>query len=151
MPFFDTQNFGTVDYKTDSVVEFPSGLPGFEECRLFVALTFPDTHPLVFLQSLEDGGLCFITLPVLSIDQQYRLETCEDELKKLGLPAERQPRIGEDVACLAVLTLQESGPTANLLAPIVINVRNLQAVQVIVAEAGYSHQHALSPRGAVQC
>jgi len=132
-------------------VEFPEGLPGFEERRQFVALTLPHTQPLVFLQSLDDAALCFITLPVLSIDRQYRLEIREEDLKIVGLSPKRQPRIGEDVACMAVLTVQESGPTANLLAPIVINIKNLKAVQAIAPDSGYSHQHPLSPAGAMVC
>jgi len=151
MPYFETQNFGTVDYEGNSILEFPQGLPGFEERRRFVALTFPDTKPLVFLQSLEDRNLCFITLPVLTIDRQYRLEVGEEDLARLDLAPERQPRIGEQVACLAVVTLQETGPTANLLAPIVINLGNLKAVQAIAPDSGYSHQHALTPVEALSC
>jgi flagellar assembly factor FliW len=151
MPSFDTQSFGTVEYEGNSTVEFPQGLPGFEERRRFVALTFPDSKPLVFLQSLEDRSLCFVTLPVLSIDQHYRLEVCEEDLARLGLSPEQQPQIGKDVACISVLTLHESGPTANLLAPIVINLGNLKAVQAIAPESGYSHQHALLPAEVLTC
>jgi flagellar assembly factor FliW len=151
MPSFDTQNFGTVDYERHSTLEFPDGLPGFDERRRFIALTFPHAQPLVLLQSLEDRNLCFITLPVLTIDPQYRLDVCEEDLIRLELPPERQPRIGEEVACLSVLTLQEGGPTANLLAPIVINIGNLKAVQAIAPDSGYSHQHVLSPVEALSC
>jgi flagellar assembly factor FliW len=108
MPFLETQNFGTAQYEESRTVDFPNGLPGFEERRQFVALTLPDWEP--FLQSLEDRSLCFITVPVRSIDQQYLLELSEEELTRLGLPPEQQPRIGEEVACLAVLTWPESGP-----------------------------------------
>jgi flagellar assembly factor FliW len=151
MPSLDTQNFGTIDYDGNSTVEFPHGLPGFEERTRFVALTLPGSKPLVFLQSLEERSLCFVTLPALSIDQDYRLEVCDEDLALLGLAPERQPRIGEEVACLAVLTFSESGPTANLLAPIVINLRSLKAVQAIAPECGYSHQHALLPAEALTC
>jgi flagellar assembly factor FliW len=151
MPFLETQNFDTIEYRENSTVDFPYGLPGFEERSRFVALTFPDSEPLVFLQSLDDGRLCFVTLPVLSIDRHYRLELGEEDLARLGLAPEQQPRIGQEVACLAVLTLQESGPTANLLAPIVINIGNLKAVQAIMPESGYSHQHVLPPAEAMTC
>jgi flagellar assembly factor FliW len=151
MPSFNTKSFGSISYQADAIVEFPAGLPGFEDRRKFVAVTLPHTEPLVFLQSLEDPGLCFITLPVLSIDRQYRLEVREEDLQTMGLSPKRQPRIGEDVACMAVLTLQESGPTANLLAPVVINIKNLKAVQAIAPDSGYSHQHPLSPIEAMAC
>ena len=149
MPFVKTQNFGAIEYEENSTIDFPNGLPGFEERRRFAALTFADSEPAVFLQSLEDQSLCFVTLPVLAIDRQYRLDVSEEDLALLELEREQQPRIGEEVACLAVLTLQESGPTANLLAPIVINLVNLKAVQAIAPESSYSHQHVLMPAEAL--
>jgi len=151
MPLFQTQNFGAIRYEANSTIFFPNGLPGFEERTRFVALAFADSQPLVFLQSLEDQSLCFVTLPVLAIDEHYRLELSGEDLAGLELAPEQQPRIGEEVACLAVLTLQEGGPTANLLAPIVINLANLKALQGIVPESGYSHQHALMPAEALTC
>jgi flagellar assembly factor FliW len=50
-----------------------------------------------------------------------------------------------------VLSIREGGPTANLLAPLVINMRNLKAVQAVAAESGYSHQHVLLPEEAPVC
>lgn len=151
MPLFDTKNFGTIAYEQNSIIEFPNGLPGFDERRQFVALTYPHTEPLVFLQSLENAGLCFVTLPARSIDQQYRLEIGEEDLNTIGLPRQYRPLIADDVACLAILTFQESGPTANLLAPVVINTRNLKAVQAIAPESSYSHQHPLPVAEAMAC
>jgi flagellar assembly factor FliW len=151
MPLLNTKNFGTITYEPDSIIEFPIGLPGFDARRQFAALTYPHTEPLVFLQSLEDAGLCFVTLPARSIDQQYRLEVSEEDLKTIGLNPKRQPLIGEDVACLAILTFQESGATANLLAPVVINTKNLKAVQAISPELSYSHEYRLPVAEAVSC
>ena len=141
MPFINTKNLGRISYEPKSAIEFPLGLPGFEDRRQFLAITFPHTNPLVFLQSVEDPDLCFITAPVRSIDPGYRLAVHEEDLASLGLDVSRQPAIGADVLCLAVVSVRESGPTANLLAPIVVNIANLKAVQAIAAESGYSHQH----------
>jgi flagellar assembly factor FliW len=143
MPFFETKNLGRITYEAGAAIEFPCGLPGFENRRKFLIVRFPHTDPLLFLQSLEDPSLCFVTLPTRSVEPQYRLKVCEDDLRSLGLPASRQPRIGEDVLCLAVLTLREKGPTANLLAPVLVNVRDMKAVQAVAPESGYSHQHIL--------
>jgi len=143
MPSLKTKYFGTITSTSGAVMEFPLGLPGFDQRREFVAIHKPDTAPLVFLQSLDDPDLCFVTLPVLTVDAQYRLRMCADDLRLLGFPAEHQPRIGGDVLCLTVVSVQEHGPTANLLAPIVVNLSNLRGVQALAAEPGYSHQHAL--------
>src|SRR6266700_1940927 len=114
MPVAQTNNFGSISYDPGSVIEFPCGLPGFEERIRFVALSFEDTAPLVFLQSLEIPGLCFITMPVLAVEPKYRLEVNDEDLELLELPRTLQPRIGTEVLCLTVLSLGERAPTANL-------------------------------------
>jgi flagellar assembly factor FliW len=151
MPSFETKNFGTISFEDSSAIQFPWGLPGFEERRRFLALNFEDTKPLVFLQSLEDAGLCFITMPVLAVDPQYRLGMSEEDLVRLELPRRYQPQIGRDVVCLTILALQENGPTANLLAPIVMNIGNFKAIQAILPDSDYSHEHRLSPQETAVC
>ena len=151
MPTFETKNFGQVSYQTESAVEFPQGLPGFEEQRRFLVLQYENTKPLVFLQSLADGGLCFITLPVRSIDPDYHLHINDEDLAELGFGPGYRPEIGRDVVCLVVVSLQESGPTANLLAPVVIHAQTFRAVQAIAPESGYSHQHPLVPLETAVC
>jgi len=152
MPFLNSKNLGAITWDRASEVEFPCGLPGFEDRHRFVAVHFTHTDPVMFLQSVDDTALCFITLPVRAVQFDYRLVVSEEDLELVGLPKDRQPRIGEDVNCLAVLSLGEAGGTANLLAPVIINLKNLKAVQAVAQEGGYSHQHPL-PSGemAVAC
>lgn len=143
MPSFDTKNFGVIPYEPESIVEFPNGLPGFEERRSFIAMQFPDSEPLIFLQSVEDPALCFLTMPVLAIDSKYQLIVCDEDLERIGLARGRQPRIGDDVLCVVILSIRESGPTANLLAPVIVNLKNRLAVQAVAPDSNYSHQHVL--------
>jgi flagellar assembly factor FliW len=145
MPVLETKHFGKLSYEADSELEFPLGLPGFDDCKRFVAVHFLENDPLIYLQSLEDPALCFITMPILAVDPQYRLKVSGEDLGQLGLSSTRQPRIGDDVLCLSVLSIRETGPTANLLAPIVVNLRNRKAVQAVAPESDYSHQFALMP------
>jgi flagellar assembly factor FliW len=151
MPVQETTNFGTIRFAPESVFEFPLGLPGFEERRLFVPVQNPQTAPILFLQSLEEPSLCFTTIPVLVVDPQYHLRVMEPDLEVLGWQADRQPRIGDDVLCLVVLSFREGGPTANLLAPVVVNLNNHRAVQAVAAESDYSLQHVLLPSEAPVC
>jgi len=146
-----TKNFGTINYQPDSELEFPRGLPGFDSRKRFVAVRFVESDPLVYLQSLDDPGLCFITMPVLAVDPRYRLKVNNEDLGEIGLPGVRQPKIGEDVFCLTVLSMREAGPTANLLAPIVINLKTRRAIQAIAPEGDYSHQFELMPEESAVC
>lgn len=151
MPSFDTKYFGSVAFESQDMIEFPRGLPGFEGRRRFLAIRQEQTAPLVFLQSLEDPELCFITAPVLAVDPRFRLKLSEEDRAAAGLASVRRPRIGKDVWALGVISVRESGPTVNLLAPLVINLRSLRAVQAVMRDSAYSHRHALPEPAEAVC
>jgi flagellar assembly factor FliW len=146
----ETRHFGVIQYREDSVLDFPEGLPGFEDQRRFVLLERPDTRPLVFMQSLAAAGLCFIAVPVRVAKSDYELHMPPEELASLDIHTGRQPEIGKEVLCLALISLQEDRPpTVNLLSPLVINIRTRRGIQTIQADSDYSHQHPLSPQEGV--
>jgi flagellar assembly factor FliW len=105
----------------------------------------PENDPLIFLQSLDDQSLCFITIPILAVDAQYQLRMSNEDLEVIGLNPAHQPRIGDDVLCLGVLSIKETGPTANLLAPLVVHQRTHKGVQAIAPESDYPHDFLLLP------
>jgi len=135
-----------MDYDESAVIEFPHGLPGFENRKRFLALEQSQQKPLVFLQNLEDPGLCFVALPVGAVDPHYELQMTDADRQLAGFESGRDIRLGEEAIGLAILTITETGVTANLLAPIVINLQNRKAVQAIAPEMRYSHQTPVHPR-----
>jgi flagellar assembly factor FliW len=149
----ETRHFGVIQFNDESVFDFLEGLPGFEDERQFVLLEQPGARPLVFLQSLSTAGLCFITVPVKVAKSDYELSLPPEELASLDLDPGRQPEIGSDVLCLAIVSLQENRPpTVNLLSPVVINIRARRGIQAIQADSIYSHRHPLLPQeGAGPC
>jgi flagellar assembly factor FliW len=148
MPELLTKYFGSIQYREEDVVEFPSGLPGFEEESQFLVMEPPASAPLAFLQSVRLPGVCFLALPIQGIDSDYKLEITREDLESLGLPTTRQPRIGDEIGCFAVIVVAENGPvTANLLAPVIVNLENRRGVQAIRIDSIYSHQHLLTEAG----
>ena len=144
MEEFNTEHFGILRYDAGQIIHFPAGLPAFDNERGFLPIEDPSKAPVVFLQSLSQPGLVFITLPVLAIDPTYQLMMAEDDIEALDLPVADQPKIGAEVLCLAIVTIFEDyPPTANLMAPIVVNLATKNALQAIQTESGYSHQHLL--------
>jgi flagellar assembly factor FliW len=153
MPSFPSAYFGELEYDPDSVFEFPSGIPGFETHTRFVLVEQASSHPLVFVQSLVGPELCFIALPVLAVDPKYRLELTEDDLASLQLPGTGQPLIGQDVACLALVTVTENAdPTANLRSPLLLNLSKRVGRQIIHQDPAYSFRQPIQSREEVaQC
>jgi|SRR5205823_5606320 len=139
-----TKYFGMVSCEPGDLFQFPSGLPAFEEEKSFVPIDLPGKEPLLFLQSVCRPDLCFLCFPILVVDAAYRLSVPAEDLQLLDLPTARQPRIGSEVLVLALLSLKENqSASANLMAPVVINLRNRRAVQAIRGDAAYSPEHPI--------
>lgn len=149
----ETKYLGMVECDENSIVYFPQGLPGFDELRHFVCLEQPEFRPLVYLQSVENPQICFLTLPVRAIDTAYRLEVGRSEETVLGL--EGQPvTSGTNLIGLAILTTStDQDPTANLLSPVVINVASRIGMQIVQAQSQYDWRHPLTatPEAEVAC
>jgi flagellar assembly factor FliW len=153
MPRLISKYFGELDYGAEAVFEFPWGIPGFEERKAYICVDQPQNHPLIFMQSLDDPKLCFITVPVFVADPEYRLRLTPEDLTAIDLPHDRPPRIGEEVLCLSLLAVSDGAdPTVNLAAPIVLNLQTRQGIQAIQTDSDYSYRHPLLPRGdLLQC
>ena len=142
MPQLQTKYVGTMAYDESSAFDFPSGLPGFRQEKAFVFIEMPEYAPLVFLQSLSQPALCFLALPVLSVNPDYRLAVSAEDRASLELDPGRDPEPGDGILALALVSLHEGLlPTANLMAPIVVNVQQRRALQAIRVDRVYSHQH----------
>jgi flagellar assembly factor FliW len=139
MPTVVSERFGSLEYQDGATLRFPAGLPGFGDRRHFVLVEQTGLTPLVFLQSLESPGLCFLALPVQVVDASYDANVGLDDLEILAIDPSDQPLY------LTLLAAAENGRlTANLLAPVVINPRTRIAVQAVRSDTRYSHQHALA-------
>lgn len=144
MPRLSTVYFPELEYKNESVFDFPSGLPGFEDQIAFLFIDQPQNRPLVFMQSLLNPGLCFMAVPVLTVDPGYRLNLSAEDLAALGFASCTAPKIGSEVGCFVLLTVTENWPpTVNLMSPIVVNLQSRRGIQAIPASSEYSLRHPL--------
>jgi flagellar assembly factor FliW len=146
MPCAQTKYFGTLTYNEESVFEFPLGLPAFEDEKRFVLIESAEHAPLVFLQSLIRPSLCFLAFPVLVVDRDYQLGICREDLEALGLDLDRQPELGREVLVLALVSVHDGfSATANLMAPIAVNLRTRCGLQAIRQDSLYSHRYPIEP------
>ena len=136
-----TSRFGEVVYSSEEMLTFPRGIPAFEDKHNWI-LAGSEDSAIKWLQSLDDGALA---LPVTSPDAvqtDYNARIPEDELKLIGTtdPA--------DLALLIVVSIPKDAPwnmTANLRAPILINLKTHKAVQVIALNEEYPIRHIIFP------
>lgn len=136
-----TDRFGEISYNEEDILFFPRGIPAFENMHSWI-LAGDEDNAVKWLQSVEDGNLA---LPVTSPDavqSDYNARIPEDELKLVG---SLNP---SDLALLIVLSIPKGTPwnmTANLRAPILINIKTHKAVQVIALNEEYPIRHVVFP------
>ncbi|KJE27822.1 flagellar assembly factor FliW [Geobacillus kaustophilus] len=136
----DTKYHGTMAVNEQDIVHFPHGLPGFADEKRFVLLPLADT-PFVILQSVETPALGFVLIEPFSYFPAYEFELDEATLEQLSIESER------DVAVYVILTVADPfhETTANLQAPVVINVRKRTGKQMILTNTSYKTKHRLFP------
>ena len=147
MPQLISKYFGRLEYGLDSVFEFPSGIPAFENHTAFVLVEQPHTNPLILMQSLNDPNLCFLTLPVFVAEPEYRAHISAEDLEALDFPPGSSPQIGVELSCLVLVTVSEGNdPTVNLASPILLNIKKRRGIQAIPDSSEYSYRHPLLAR-----
>jgi flagellar assembly factor FliW len=65
-------------------------------------------------------------------------------LEALDLEGGRQPELGREVLVLTLVSLRTGlSATANLMAPMVLNLKTRRGLQAIRQDQVYSHQHLI--------
>jgi flagellar assembly factor FliW len=149
MPVCQTKYHGALRFEPHQVLNVPGGLFGFPEEKEFILLELPSMRPLAFVQSIRTTDLCFVALPAQVIDPGYQLHLQTADIEAFGYTPDQPPTMGHDLLCLALLTMREQQETtANLLAPLIIDISRHHGMQVLV-EGGYSHEHPI-PAGTTE-
>ncbi len=124
----ETQDAKKKKVSQDLVIHFPEGVPAFENAQNFTLIGGEDIEPFMMLvsQDIEDFG--FFCIDPFLLDPNYHFKLNTEDQKKLKV---EDPR---DVLVLSFVTRAERPEdfTANLLAPVVLNIRNRLAKQIIL-------------------
>jgi flagellar assembly factor FliW len=114
---------------------FVSGLPGFPGQRRFALVRWgaPD-GPYSLMVDLDDSDVRFLVMPPYVFFPDYVVDLDDAIAAKVHL---ERP---EDCLLLVIVTLgtTPADATANLLGPVVINLRTREGVQAVLAESGHS-------------
>lgn len=134
----ETYLFGTVEVLPESVIEFPQGLAGFEDCKQFTLIheASGSESPSSFtLQSLQEPNVAFqiIDPTVLGFEFELALSDEETSLLKIG-------SIGTESDIAVMLTLFKQGEgekeiNAGVRAPLIINTKARVGIQKIIQRA----------------
>jgi flagellar assembly factor FliW len=130
---------GPLEIRTDTVIIFADGIPGFEQLRRF-ALIETQRDELVWLQSLDDAALTLLLADPFSQVPGFELDIPVSDLASLGVTGG-----GADLLVLSVAQLESGTPVSvNLQSPIVINRAQCIGRQVVIPDSSWGMHHAIA-------
>ncbi len=134
-----TRDFGKIEVDKSDIISFESGLPGFEGLRDFILLPLAEESPFIIMQAVEDSDVAFVTVEPGNLIQNYEFEISDKVEKNLKIESI------SNLLILNIITLKDKieMSTANLSAPIVINLEEKLGQQVILDDQRYQVRYKI--------
>lgn len=129
----ETRLFGEIDVEEEKIVHFADGIIGFPDCKDFTLIYDEekgDRKNICWLQSIDEPVFALPVIDPLLIKEDYNPMVEDELLKSLG------DLTADNTFVLATVTVPEKleEMSINLKAPIIINVDERKACQIILEE-----------------
>jgi len=133
-----TSRFGLISIKDEQCIDFPYGLPGFDQHRKF-ALLDSVQPPYYWLQSLNNPDIAFVLVDPFLIREDYNPDIRDEDLDILKI------KNFENVLAMAIVTIRENPEetSVNLQGPVLINKDIRSGMQCIAGNSIWHVRHRL--------
>ncbi|MCB0353436.1 MAG: flagellar assembly protein FliW [Bdellovibrionales bacterium] len=131
-----SSRFGEFEVARSTIITLPTGLIGFSQGQQFIMLEHKP--PFSWLQSVDNENLAFVVVDGYEFGDQYQVEAPFGD-------ATIDLQEGDEFAILVIVTVRSDpkDTTANLKAPIFVNLKNRKGIQVIFDNPNYSTRFPL--------
>jgi flagellar assembly factor FliW len=139
-----TSRFGAIDVDESRIITMVGGLLGFPRATRFALIQTGEDSTFFWLQDVQDANLAFVVcdpaifLPDYTIDQ---VPVREEARESLGIEPEAD--LSRTTQVFAICNRVGDWLTGNLLGPIVINLENCHARQIVLTEKKWSTRQPL--------
>lgn len=144
-----TKYLGEIDINRDQIISFSKGLLGFPDHNEFVLLNIQGNDHFKFLQDIHNKYISFLLINPWDFFNDYDIDLSDEKLGNIGI----DPNGDNDMHIYSIVTMRDSlqTSTCNLLAPIVINLRNREGKQFVLDNSPYTTKHMLFSEGEEPC
>ncbi|WP_060205265.1 flagellar assembly protein FliW [Sporosarcina koreensis] len=134
-----TKFHGEIEIQSDQLWNFPKGIPGFEDEKEFVLLPIEGNNIFQVLQSTNSLAVAFIVTNPYTLVADYSFDIDGPTIELLNI---EKP---EDVFVLGILTLKQPFETStiNLQAPLIFQMNNRKAKQMILNDNRFTTRHMI--------
>ncbi len=140
----ETSRFGAIDVDESRIITVVGGLLGFPRATRFALIQTGEENYFFWLQSVEDANLAFVVcdpavfLPDYTIDQ---VPVRDEARESLGIEPEAD--LAQVTQIFTICNRVGEWLTGNLLGPIVVNLDNCHARQIVLTEKKWSTRQPL--------
>ena len=130
---YESEMLGTLKISPETIISFPKGFIGLEDCTKFSLFHEDKENPIVYwLQSLDQPDITFSVVDPSILGIRYVVTLDDDEIKLLKMD---NP---EDIAFMLIVRKTDEAidinnlhndVKANAIAPLVINVKERVGIQ----------------------
>lgn len=136
-----TKYLGEVEIDKSQIIEFPKGILGFKDSKEFVIIDLEDTNFFSFLQDIKNEMVSFLVINPWNFFEDYDIELPDDKLENINI----NPKGNNLMEIYNIVTLSNNfnESTANLLAPVVINLEDKKGKQFVLNNSPYTTKHSI--------
>ena len=130
----ETLKFGNVEVEESRIFDFVLPIIGFNELSKYIIIEPNKDTMFKWLQSIEDPDLAFPIISVASLNYDYSIDISDDVIQSLDI------KNAESLLVMNVTSIPQDNPrgtTINLLAPLIFNLDNQKAGQIVLSGSGY--------------
>lgn len=132
-----TSRFGQLEVDEHRLIRFGEGVLGFPEQKQYALVQTGEGSGFYWLQSVDTEDLAFVVCDPRLFVADYQVPVKVEELQTIGL---QNP---EDGQVFIIVNKVNDLLTGNLQGPLVVNVQNHQARQLVLSDKRYSTRHPL--------
>jgi flagellar assembly factor FliW len=133
----ETSRFGQLEVDPQRLISFEEGVLGFPTERRYALIQTGEGSAFYWLQSVERRDLAFVVCDPRMFVTDYTVPVRRDDLDPIELADLASAQV------FVIVNKVEDLLTANFQGPIVVNVDNRQAKQLVLSDKRYSTRHPL--------
>ena len=138
----ESPRLGTIEVDSEKILKFENGLPGFPECTRLIVMDHDRDTPLKWLQSVDQPEVAFLIIEPSQIMTSYQLDVPTSVLNLIGW---RDDLKEADITIFVILNVEEGELMANLRAPVVVNIADRRAFQMILEDQSIPVRYRVAP------
>lgn len=132
-----TSRFGQLDVNADRLIEFPGGILGFPDQSQYALIQTGTDSGFYWLQSVCTADLAFVVCDPRLFVADYQVPVKLEELEGIELSSV------QDAQVFVIVNKVGDLLTGNLQGPLIVNVRNRRARQLVLSDKRFSTRHPL--------